>query len=443
MTHNTIASLSIGLSLFLILFGFQLWTAIGLSYCIYISLEFIRRMGNEIPIPHMMLLIASMQWILGPWIDYITPETHYLYHMYVSEDVYMSYVVPCIIAMHIGIQVFAKNISLNTIGANANAIIEKHKSIPYILILGGFAMPFIAPYMPTQLAFVFYLLTNIKYIGAIYLMFSNNKNRWFVFTGIMLITLTTSMAAGMFHDFLLWGILSFTFISHEFKLNFISKFTFLVIGAFLIITIQAIKPKVRDFTKNGYVGNELALFFALSVEEWQSGRITTPTNQNELNVRLNQGWIISRIMLHVPKKEPFANGSTITEAISATLLPRFLSPDKAISGGRKNFMRYSGLELNKGTSMGISLAGEGWANFGYYGGIIFMLGWGLFVGWFWRFINTKTAIYPTLLIWSPLIFQQVIKAETELLDVLNHLVKAAILVFIILWIIKKQWRISL
>ncbi len=420
------------------------WSAVGIAYCSYLALDFNRRIGDEIPIPQLMLLIAAMQWILGPWLDYITPETHYLYYMYVPENEYMAFVVPGLLAMHLGIHYFTKETPIEQVSQAAARLTANYPRLPYILIVGGFVLHYISPYFPVQLAFVFYLLTNIKYIGVIYLMFSDKNNKWPIFLGVMLLTLISSIASGMFHDFFLWAVLTFTFVAREFKMAYFTRFIALIIGALLIITVQAIKPKVRDIVwKGNYQGSELGLFIALSTQEWQSGTILTPTNQNEMNVRLNQGWIISRIMWHVPEKEPFAEGATIIEALNATLVPRFLNSDKAIAGGRKNFIKYSGQQLNSGTSMGISLAGEGWANFGYWGGILFLGVWGLFVGWFWRFLQQKSVLYPTILIWAPLIFQQVIKAETELLDVLNHLVKAAILVFLLLWLIKKQFKVTI
>jgi hypothetical protein len=390
-----------------------------------------------------MLLIAAMQWILGPWIEYITPETHYLFHMYVSESSYMSFVVPCVLAMHAGISVFSNNIKLHQISKNAANSISNYPSFPYLLIVTGLTIPLISPFLPPQLGFVYYLLANLKYIGAIYLMFSISNYRWLIFSGIMLLTLIISISTSMFHDFILWAVLSFTFLAYEFKLKMVTKIGILILAGFFLITVQAIKPKVRELAWSGAkVDSELALFITLSIEEWKSGSIFNPKSQNDLNVRLNQGWIISKIMDHVPKYEPYANGSTISEAILTTLVPRFINPNKAIAGGKKNFEKYTGHKLQKTTSMGISLAGEGWANYGYMGGIIFMFSWGFFISWFWKFLNVKTNIYPTILIWSPLIFQQVIKAETELLDVLNHLVKSAILVFLIIWFLKKQFRIQ-
>ena len=162
-----------------------------------------------------------------------------------------------------------------------------------------------------------------------------------------------------------------------------------------------------------------------------------------MTVRLNQGWIISATMAHVPQREPFANGSTIIEGIETSLLPRIIAPNKAKAGGRENFRKYTGLQIGEHTSMGISIAGEAWVNFGYWGGIFFMLAWGLFISWFWNKIHTLSEFYPTILIWSPLLFLQVIKAETEFMVVLNHLIKASALVFGLLWFIKRQWGVRI
>ena len=74
---------------------------------------------------------------------------------------------------------------------------------------------------------------------------------------------------------------------------------------------------------------------------------------------------------------------------------------------------------------------------------MFLFGWGVFIGWFWQKIIHLSEIFPTLLIWSPILFLQTIKAETELVVVLNHLIKASALVFGLLWFVKKQWGIRI
>ena len=431
--------------LVLVLSNNYFWTSIGLAYTVYVILDFTNRIGKEIPIPQLMLLIAAIQWILAPWFDYITPETHYLYHMYINEYAYMKFIVPGLLLMHLGISIFYKRTSFEDLKYNIIKVISLFPTLPYIIIGISIFLSFIGSFLPASLQFVVYLLINIKYIGALYLFLGQKKNRWLIFVLIMSLSLITSIATGMFHDFLLWAILSFTFISYELNIKYFSKITIVFIGMLFTISLQDIKPQYRNLMKESKIKeSKTDLFFHLLFEEWKDGTIFNKKKQNTINIRFNQGWIISRIMWYIPSQKPFTNGTTIKEAINATLIPRFLNPNKAVAGGRKNFQALTGLKLEKGTSMGISLAGEGWANFGYWGGILFLFSWGLLIGWFWKFLITKSiTTYSTLLVWSPLIFQQVIKAETELLDVLNHLVKATILVFLILWLLKKQFNVSL
>jgi hypothetical protein len=152
-----------------------------------------------------------------------------------------------------------------------------------------------------------------------------------------------------------------------------------------------------------------------------------------MGARLNQGWIIARVMNHMPAKQEFVRGETIENGIYAALLPRILAPNKAEAGGRANFERFTGTELPETTSMDVSLVGEGYANFGKTGGVIFLL----IMGAFYNLAIIKTIslakLYPTILFWLPIIFFQVIKAETDFATVLNHFTKAVIVTFAVFW----------
>jgi hypothetical protein len=56
----------------------------------------------------------------------------------------------------------------------------------------------------------------------------------------------------------------------------------------------------------------------------------------------------------------------------------------------------------------------------------------------------KTATNIVLLAFLPLLFLQVIKAETELVVVLNHLIKASIVVYLFFWAAKAflNWNLK-
>ena len=426
------------------IFGIQTWSAIGLAFATFYVVRVIHNMGHKIPILDLMTALAALQWIVGPFIDYHNGTTHYKYYMYVPENIYMAYAVPAIIAFRLGTLFFKDHSDLEAIGLKVSKLFDEYPKLPYVLIIVGLLIPYLNPLIPASLRFIFFLLANIKYVGVIYLLFSGKPNRWFIFIGVMTATALASIAAGMFHDLLLWAMLTFTFVARELKLSFILKIVFAFTGLLLAMTIQSVKPQYRQLIyETHYAGSKTNLFMNLALNQWQNGSIVTPTSEEDMNVRLNQGWIISAVMRHVPKNEPYANGSTITEGISASLLPRFLNPDKKRAGGQENFERFTGLQLGEQTSMGISLAGEGYANYGRLGGILFMFFWGLFIGWFWKKLFDWSKFYPTLLIWSPILFLQVVKAETEFVVVLNHLIKASILVFCLLWFIKKQWGIRI
>src|SRR5690606_15706315 len=145
-----------------------------------------------------------------------------------------------------------------------------------------------------------------------------------------------------------------------------------------------------------YSGNKLVLFLSILEDKVVNEEITETDDQN-VNIRLNQGWIISAIMYNVPFKEPFADGSTIAEAVSASILPRFLDKNKKRAGGQENFEKFTGLQIGSGTSMGLSIIGESYANFDVIGGIVFMGVWGLFLAWYWRGIIYFVRKYPLLL----------------------------------------------
>ena len=92
--------------------------------------------------------------------------------------------------------------------------------------------------------------------------------------------------------------------------------------------------------------------------------------------------------------------------------------------------------------MNISIMGEAYANFGY-SGIWFMLAFGLFLNISYNIIIGEINKTPTLLFFMPIIYLQVIKAETDLVTVLNHLIKATVFVALIYWGLKQFLGIKL
>jgi hypothetical protein len=409
------------------------WTIVGIVAVVFVFYKFINALGKHIPILELMLLIAGMQWILGAAIEYQTSFHHFKYYMYVDELEYMSYVVPAYIAFVVLIFYGLKKVKLK-IDVD---LFSAYSKFGIALIIIGIASDIVRPSAPGGLQFILFLLANFKYVGAIILFFSKQKWHQILFYIAIVSLAAGSLASGFFHEFIIWSTFFYMFWCCKKKPNVKFSVLIIILGFFLSTIIQAVKMDYREYLKNGFEGSYSSLFIDILNKRLAGGLAEDAEEQSELNVRLNQGWIISAIMDHTPAIEQHAQGQTIKEAVFASALPRFLNPNKKEASGRENFEKFTGITLGENTSMGISVVGESYANFGRLWGIFFMAIYGFLIIKIWSYLNNRIQKDLVIIFFLPLIFLQVIKAESELLTVLNHLVKAVILVFAFLYFIKK------
>lgn len=429
--------------------GAFLFSSLGLALTAFLLSLFVERLGKGFPLLELLLSIAALQWLLGPYLDYRSSEKHLKYFMYVPEQEYMNIVFPAVLSFMLAGFLLLPKIDFNArVEAIQKHIQKQDKRMAWGLLAVGFISLYLRNSVPGGLAFILFLASNLRYIGAAYLLFTDSSYKWPVFSGLMLLTLLSAIQTGMFHDFFLWSVLLFSVAAIKFRLSFLQKLSLLCLGFFLMFIIQSVKSDYREIIWSGkFDGDHVGLFIDLALNKLEGSPNELDSADEdeftETNARLNQGWIISAIIENVPEREPFAEGETIQEAVFASLLPRFMNPSKKEAGGRENFMRFTGLMLAPGTSMGTSVLGEAYANYGLVGTIVFMGLWGAFLALFLRKVYSISQKHPTLLLWLPLIFLQVVKAETELVVVLNHLVKASIFVFGVYWISRKIFKVQL
>lgn len=418
----------------------DLWSILGIITVSFVGYRFIGVLGKSIPVMEFMVLVAGLQWIVGPLIEYVSPSRHFKFYMYVEQEVYMSYVVPAYLLFTIIILLGLKR--------NSRYFLELENLIYYsrfglYLVLLGVTYDLLSGFL-SSIGFLGYIISNFKFVGAIILYFSKDKKSRKLFYFVILFLLYQSLSNAMFHDFILWSVFFYMFWAYRFKPSIKTILGTFGIAILFLGGLQTIKAAYRTQVWSGYSGNKVELFFSLMANLYMSDDPSDGNSEfgNGNNVRLNQGWIISAIMHHIPQNQVYLEGQTITEAIRASLIPRFLDPDKPDAGGRENFRKFTGLEINEGTSMGLSIVGEGYGNFGTFGGIVFMAFWGLFIIWIWTYIMKKAHHNILLISFIPLIFLQVVKAETELVVVLNHLVKSLIFILFFLSVTRKIWSIK-
>ena len=133
-------------------------------------------------------------------------------------------------------------------------------------------------------------------------------------------------------------------------------------------------------------------------------------------------------MTTVPTKVPFSNGAEMYEILEAAILPRFLAPNKLTAGNREIFMKYSGIPLRAGTSMGLSSLGDAYINYGLFGGCIFMFLLGLLYSYVLNIFFKQSKEFPILILFVALVFYYPIRPDCELQTILGHLFKSCFLI---------------
>jgi hypothetical protein len=406
--------------------GYEL---ISVSVFIFVLLKFINDLGTRISIKNIIALLMVMQCLIGSILGYAYNDNiEFSYQMKVEKSVYFSYILPATIAFMIGLYLKLRR---EVYRPNFKSSVD-HYQKGIILITIGFLFDFL-PWF----GFLGYLLEGLKYIGVFYMVLSPNKNRYFwiafVFGYLFLIR---SLGSGMFHEMLLWSCFLIVLIFYFNRKSFLFRFGIIFSGFFFVFILQLVKPEYRSKLNENAFNDRYSLFFNLLAGKLLGDEEMFSNEAIANNVtRLNQGWIISNVMDNIPAHHPYANGQTLKDAIVASVFPRFLFPSKPMAGGQSNMKNYAGITLNENTSMDISQVGEAYANFGVMGGILMMFCLGLFSNLVISFVERKCLYHPELILWLPLLYLQVVKAETSLVTVLNHLVKASLLT----WFFFSPW----
>ena len=394
--------------------------------------RFWKDFGEGVPLLSVAALIAVLQWLIGPLWFYIGNYAHLTMGMQVDERTYFSLAVPGTAAYALGLLVIGQTVPLRPV---LKAIETSRLIIPGgLLLMVSFGGDIAARFGPASLAYFFHILSQLRYVGVLYFLASPGlKPKLLAVVAVSPLFLTSS-ASAMFHDLLLWmGILlSFWFAKGVKSEAF--KAAVIVLAVAGVFTIQGVKGSFREKVWGGQEASLSEHF----VDFWTHSFSSNPDEIVEgALIRLNQGWIVSHVQAYVPVVEPYARGSTLKDAFSAALLPRFIYVAKEKAGGRRNFLRFTGLELNEQTAMTISLLGEGYANFGRAGGALFLLLTALTMAGSYSWLLQWTRQHPLFLFWIPIVYYQAIKAETDFTEILNHVVKGGIVAVTAFYLLEK------
>jgi hypothetical protein len=432
---------------------FTFWEVLSVGLFFYFLLEFLYRIGQRVVVLDLIIISAIFTWLFMPVIFYhVYTKENYLAHLWVkympvSSNDYFSFAVPGTLCMILGLRIPLGKLSINNnpkvYMQNVKELLSLKPNTGLVLIATGLVSSFLRFLTPASLEQIFYLMSHLTYVGFFYVMYSPNKYKRIIVISVIILLIGQALATGMFGEMVYMMALMFTLAIFGIKISYRRKLFFTIFAFLFVIILQSVK---EDYRKKSWLegsGTDPVYFAELITD-----RITDPSliaNPDKLffiAVRFNQGWLAANTMKMVPAKHPFADGETIWQSILASIVPRFLWPDKPEAGGKANLKRFWGYNI-KGYSMNIGPEGEAYANFGVTGGIIYMFFYGVFFNLLLSIILNLASKRPTLILWLPFLFLYVISVETDLLTTMNAIIKTSVFTLIIFRLFKSLFKIDL
>lgn len=431
-----------GVYLILLLIIRVLWTDISwysfFAYAITLH-QFIilfNSISSVLPIRYLAGLLMCVQMLLGPAFAFngLDEYQYITYQMRVPEADYFQYALPATILFILGLHVTAGKLKGEQLNLNAiRNYVDKAGNLPYILIGIGFFSSTLSSFFSTSFNFVFVLLGSLKFIGLYMMLLGSKQIKILPLIVVVGSIVIDALTIAMFHDLLIWIILTGAILAIKYQVKDAVKAAVTVGFILMAVIIQQLK---KDYRANiAEAGAGINTFESVYKDKVSDNSLFSYEKLAESNVRINQGYIITNIMATVPDRVPFENGAELLIILESAFLPRILAPNKLNAGDRFIFMKYTGLQLREGTSMGLGAMGDGYINFGVMGGAIFMFFLGLMFSEVLNGFKKYSKIFPALLLFVPLVFYYPIRPDCELQTSLGHLVKASMLVaaIMIIW----------
>jgi hypothetical protein len=431
-----------GIAILLLSPGISIWCFIALMIAAHQFLLVFYSFGYIIPVRYLAGALMCLQMLVGPSFAYMGLDDYqyFKYKMQVPEFDYFFYAIPAVACFIIGLHIYSRLRGEMIDRKAIQLYVLQHPDMVYIFIIGGFLASIVSRFFGSELGFVFYLLGSFKYIGAFLLIIGDIRLKpiplIIVFGSIIL----SSLGSAMFHDLVTWLIFLLAILALKFRPAISVKAAFGTGFLVLILVIQQLKGVYREATQfQGKEGN-LDVFEEVYEERKGEEGFFDKENLAKSNVRINQGFIVTYILNHVPAREPFSNGEELYKILEAAFLPRIIAPDKLRAGDNSLVTKYSGIPLRKHTSMSLSAMGDGYLNFGIFGGCIFMF----LLGGLFNFILTRfdkiSRQYAIAILFTPMVFYFPIRPDTALQTSLGHLIKACFLLYMILILYKQHFR---
>jgi hypothetical protein len=418
------------------------WIGFGIFVTIAVLMHTFM-IARDVPwIPGMVAAVALIQWVIAPWAAYYVPPDASVFDMVLRPNEYFAYAVPATILFTVGLYLPMWRVGRYTRDKRPFNEPTTFRSTCDVMIGIGTVAFLVLPSMPMAYHYSVELLTYLAFVGAYGLMLVDRKGWGWRLLFVLGIRMAISTGSGLFHEFMLWLAYSAALFIYARRVRLRTVLLILAVGGFFVGVLDEAKLAFRKaiaVAPDMTVGQRFAQLGEAVVDQAQQPVETfTGPALSHFVTRLNQGWIIARVMYWVPSNEPYANGETIVNAFRIAFVPRILDPGKYEAGGVEYFERFTGFRLYNNTSMNLSVAGEMYANFGALGGFagVFLFGFGL--GMIYRLFAQAAQKSVLWWAWAPYVLLYAMMAENGIGEGVNQFAKSflvmiAVVTFVPAW----------
>jgi hypothetical protein len=386
------------------------------------------------------LFLYCVNYLIAPAITYSLAEEQVIYGMKIPSDAYFNLALPGFLFFMLGMYIIPTKIfRANTKDIDRGAI--ANQSFLVRITIMGMLIHLISSFVPGEFGFIFYLLSIVRFVSAFALL-SINRRLWYWSALVLGSELAKAFLAGMYHDALMWIIFFGLYLIYAFKSTLRIKLIGAATLTVFVLFIQVLKGAYRTEVWIG--GKEATLQNAYEIG---SNKATSENVFGEGNLlgtlnRGNQAWIFASTVDNMDRSKNFQGLVNVNKYIEAALLPRFLAPNKIMSGDKEIFNEFSGHTLNSGTSMGLGIFADGYIAYGALGVYIFGFALGLIFALTFKLVERWSKISPFYILLLLPLLSYAVRPDCELQTTINHLFKGILLYGFLVYLTRKRFTLD-
>jgi len=408
------------------------FSLIPASFFVVWLIHLIRNTNRGLLIRYIFVLLMSLQYAFGSTLSYAFDDVS-VYKMVLPANEYFSYVFPSILLFSLGLFYKAEKTDEDKAFFQVYEMFKKikvqGKTLEVIMLFSILLEIFPLP-IPQSLDFVMYILFYLKYAYVCYHLITKPKISYTLIALPIMFLIYKSIITAMFHDLVSWSIfwgMSYCIrFKPSLKIKIIAALSFFIV----LITIQLTKGEYREKAwglESGRGQAGVDVYQDIFKKETSTGLFDN-TKLTANIVRINQGWILCKVLDYVPHYEKYAGFELIYKYIEAAFLPRVLAPNKLNAGDKELFGKYTGLKLGESTSMGLGFPADAWISFGKIGGWLMIFLYGILISLTLKYFERLIYKFPYLYFFLPVIYFYPIRPDCETQTSFGHLIKTLIMI---------------